>query len=110
MENERKRWGEGQTTRQEFRVEDSEEKERRRRSGKVGKLRLGAALIRPPRGILGIRVLSRLAQEWVEGCLTTTPKRHREEAGLEGGRPLIERVGDIRVRTTWFRVAFRSRS
>lgn len=78
-------------------MEDSEEKERRRRSEKVGKLRIGAAPIRPPRGILGIRVLSRLAREWVETRLTTTPKRHREEAGLEGGRPLIERVGDIRA-------------
>lgn len=82
-------------------MEDSEEKERRGRSGKVGKVRIRAALTRSPRGILGIRVLSRLALEGAEAHQTTTPKRHREEpsrreAGLRLREPETPEAPPVR--------------
>lgn len=73
-ESDREKMGEDEEFhRLEFRLEDSEEKGR---SGEDKNRRC----TRPQQGMLGTGVLAFLTQEQAEARLTTTPKRHREEA------------------------------
>lgn len=73
-ESDREKMGEDEKFhRLEFRLEDSEEKGR---SGEDKNRRC----TRPQQGMLGTGVLSFLTREQAEARLTTTPKRHREEA------------------------------